>query len=102
MRGSRGKGCIIAKTEICHIDICYRHRIDDNRDFIEERLNDNLAAHIEKATKGHGGKREGAGRPKGSKKEAKKRVYLPNDVAEWFEQPSAIPQVRQLIAKGKH
>ena len=72
------------------------------RDFIEERLNDNLAAHIEKATKGHGGKREGAGRPKGSKKDAKKRVDLPNDVAEWFEQPSAIPQVRQLIAKEKH
>jgi hypothetical protein len=26
------------------------------RDFIEERLNDNLAPHVEKATKGHGGR----------------------------------------------
>jgi hypothetical protein len=72
------------------------------RDFIEERLNNNLAPHIEKATKGHGGKREGAGRPKGTKKESKKRIYLPNDVAEWFAHPGAIPQVRQLIAKGRH
>src|SRR3990167_7194327 len=56
------------------------------RDFIEERLNDNLAPHIEKAAKGHGGKREGAGRPKGTKKEPKKRVYLPVDVAEYVEE----------------
>ncbi len=71
-------------------------------DFIEERLNDNLASHIEKATKGHGGKRTGAGRPKGTKKEQKKRVYVPKDVAEWLETPSAIPQVRELIAKSRH
>ena len=31
------------------------------RDFIEERLNDNLAPFVEKATKGHGGKREKSG-----------------------------------------
>lgn len=72
------------------------------RDFIEERLNSNLAAHIEKATKGHGGKREGAGRPKGTKKELKQRVYLPVDVAEWVQEPNSISQIRTLIAKSRH
>lgn len=72
------------------------------RDFIEERLNDNLAPHIEKATKGHGGRRKGAGRPKGTKKESKKRIYVAKDVAEWLESPGAIPQVRELIAKSRH
>ncbi len=34
--------------------------------FIEERLNNNLSPLTEKETKGRGGKRQGAGRPKGS------------------------------------
>ncbi len=72
------------------------------RDFIEERLNENLAPHIEKATKGHGGKRTGAGRPKGTKKTPTRRVSLPTDVADWIERPTSIPQVRAMIAKGKH
>ncbi|HSX10796.1 MAG TPA: hypothetical protein VLF94_03655 [Chlamydiales bacterium] len=71
------------------------------RDFIEERLNNNLAPHIEKATKGHGGRRKGAGRPKGTKKELKKRVYIPLDVAEWLTD-TPMPQVREMIAKSKH
>ena len=70
-------------------------------DFIEERLNENLAPHIEKATKGHGGKRKGAGRPKGTKKESKKRVYVPTDVAKWLRE-TPIPEVRHLIAKSRH
>lgn len=72
------------------------------REFIRQRLNANLAPRVEKNTKGRGGKREGSGRPRGTKKEAKKRVYLPTDVAEWIEQPSSLPMVRQLIAKGRH
>lgn len=72
------------------------------RDFIEERLNDNLAPHIEKATKGHGGKRDGAGRPKGTKKGLTRRVSLPADVAAWLEYPNSIPQIRRLIAKSGH
>src|SRR6267378_2076703 len=39
------------------------------REFIKQRLNDNLAPSVEKRTKGRGGKREGAGRPRGTKKE---------------------------------
>ncbi len=74
------------------------------RDFIEERLKDNLAPHIEKAVKGRGGKREGSGRPKGTSKENKKRVYLPTDIAEWYQrdQPRAESSIRQMIAKGRH
>ncbi|MFI5343238.1 MAG: hypothetical protein ACHQUC_03360 [Chlamydiales bacterium] len=73
------------------------------RDFIEERLNDNLNPLTEEETTGRGGKREGAGRPLGSKKEHKKRIYLPDDVAEWFKKyPASIPQVRQLIQKQKN
>lgn len=71
-------------------------------EFIEQRLNNNLAPFVEKKTKGHGGKRSGAGRPVGSKKESKIRIYLPDDLAHWFKQhPEAIPQVRQLMQKRK-
>lgn len=74
------------------------------REFIRQRLNDNLAPSVEKRTKGRGGKREGAGRPKGTKKEPKERIYLPTDITTWVnEHPSeAISSIRQLIAKGKH
>ena len=71
------------------------------QEFIIERLKDNLAPSVEKLTKGKGGKREGAGRPKGTQKEKKTRVYLPEDIASWLKQPQSIPQVRKLIAKGK-
>ena len=47
------------------------------REFIRQRLNDNLAPSVEKKIKGRGGKREDAGRPKGTKKETKERIYLP-------------------------
>ncbi len=73
------------------------------REFIRHRLNDKLHPLMEKATKGRGGKREGAGRPKGTKKAIPTKVVrLPQDIAEWMENPSSIPQVRQLIAKSRH
>ena len=72
------------------------------QEFIRQRLNNNLARHVEKKTKGHGGKREGAGRPKGTKKEAKKRISLPKDVATWLERPGSISRVRQIAAKGRY
>ena len=74
------------------------------RDFIEERLKDNLAPHIEKAAKGHGGRRIGAGRPTGTKKESKRRIYLPTDIVDWVQRNPArsIPSIRQLIAKSRH
>ncbi|MBI5345718.1 MAG: hypothetical protein HZB76_01035 [Chlamydiae bacterium] len=73
------------------------------KDFIEEMLNNNLAPHIEKAVKGRGGKRAGAGRPKG-RRLLKRRIYVPQeiaeDVVEFFHQPNSIKTFRQLIAKS--
>lgn len=55
---------------------------------------------IEKKTKGHGGKREGAGRPKGSIKEEKERVNLPKDLAFWFKHdPAAIEITRKMMRR---
>ncbi len=65
-------------------------------DFIEERLNDNLSVLTEKQTIGRGGKREGAGRPKGTVKEPTKRVTLPLDIAEWISKPDTISHLRAL------
>ena len=67
------------------------------KDFIIERMNDNLAPFIEKATKGHGGKRLGSGRPKGSVKESTKQIRLPLDIAEWTKAPGIIANIRQII-----
>jgi len=72
------------------------------KEFIKHRLDNNIDLRVERATKGHGGQREGAGRPIGTKKGPTKRVTLPKDVADWMESPSAIPQVRELIAKSRH
>jgi len=71
------------------------------REFIKQRLNHNLSPLTEKKTKGRGGKRQGAGRPKGTKRGRKKHVSLPPDVAEWFDRPNAISQFRHLIAKSR-
>lgn len=71
------------------------------REFIKQRLNDNLSPLVEKRTKGHGGLRPGAGRPLGSKKELKLRVSLPQDVASWIVHPESITQVRKLMRKQK-
>ncbi len=69
------------------------------REFIKHRLNGTLNPLTEKKTKGHGGKREGAGRPKGILKESTKRVSLPMDVATWITHPEVIQQIRKLIHK---
>ncbi len=66
------------------------------KEFIKHRLQDQLSPIMEDKTRGHGGKRQGAGRPKGSKEE-KERVYLPKDIARWIKQPDTIAHIRQLI-----
>jgi hypothetical protein len=73
-------------------------------EFIRHRLNANLSPVEEKKTRGHGGKRVGAGRPKGTKKEVKLRVYLPKDIADWMKNNPAtcIPSIRRLMAKSRH
>lgn len=67
------------------------------QDFIEERLNDNLNVQTEKETKGKGGKREGAGRPFGTKKEQKTRMYLPVDIANFLKTPGALVHLRGIM-----
>jgi hypothetical protein len=67
------------------------------REFIKHRLQGRLASIMEQKTKGHGGTREGAGRPTGIKEE-KTRVYLPQDIAHWIKQPGTITHIRQLIS----
>ena len=69
------------------------------REFILHRLNGRLHPLMEKETKGRGGKRLGAGRPRGTKKSPTKVVRLPKDIANWIEKPSSIPRIRQFIAK---
>lgn len=66
------------------------------REFIKHRLDHKLNPLTEKKTKGHGGKREGAGRPLGTIKEPKMRISLPVDIALWMRNPEAIQQVRKL------
>ena len=72
------------------------------REFIKHRLDNNIWESVEKKTRGRGGKREGAGRPKGTKKPPTRRISLPGDVADWIELPKSIPQVRQMIARSRH
>lgn len=67
------------------------------QDFIEERLEQNLSAHVERSTKGWGGYRKGAGRPHGSTKESKKRIYLPTDIADWAK--DHVDEIRELKEK---
>lgn len=71
------------------------------REFILHRLDDRLHPLMEEETTGRGGKRPGAGRPKGTRKSPTKVVRLPKDIANWIEKPSSIPQIRQFIAKGR-
>ncbi|MCE5317043.1 MAG: hypothetical protein LLG04_06730 [Parachlamydia sp.] len=67
------------------------------KEFITERLKNNLNPRVEKRTVGKGGKREGAGRPKDPNKEEKVRVYLPHDIAKWIKYPETIMHIRSLM-----
>src|ERR1700733_1127851 len=53
------------------------------KEFIKHRLDGTLSPINEKETKGRGGFREGAGRPKGTKStHPMKQIRLPDDIAE--------------------
>ena len=71
-------------------------------EFIKHRLSDNLSPLTERKTKGHGGKRSGAGRPKGTIKERTTRISLPSDLANWFKvNPAAIDLTRKTMHRQK-
>ena len=67
------------------------------KEFIIQRLKNNLAPSVEKITKGKGGFRAGAGRPKGSSKEPTKQVRVPVDIAEWLKTPGLISMLRKML-----
>lgn len=71
------------------------------KEFIKHRLQDRLSPLMEKKTKGHGGKREGSGRPPGSNEE-KVRVYLPKDIAELLKEPGVLMHLRGLVQAYHH
>jgi hypothetical protein len=71
------------------------------KEFIKHRLQDRLSPLMEKKTKGRGGKREGAGRPIGSKEE-KVRIYLPKDIANLLKEPGVLTYLRGLIQACHH
>ncbi len=72
------------------------------QDFIIERLHDNLASFVEKDTKGHGGKRLGSGRPKGTVKSPTKQIRLPEDITDWLKTPGVIENLRHLMQAYHH
>lgn len=65
--------------------------------FIEYRMKEKIDAIHEKATKGKGGARPGAGRPAGSTKEPTKQIRVPLDIAAWLNHPGTIDHIRQMI-----
>lgn len=67
------------------------------KEFIKHRLQDRLSPLMEKKTKGHGGVRVGAGRPKGSIKEEHVRISLPKEIAVWLKTPGTINHVREML-----
>jgi hypothetical protein len=67
------------------------------KEFIKERLKNNLDPIIEKAIQGRGGRRSRSGRPKGSKGMPTKQIRLPVDIANWLKQPGTINHIRELL-----
>lgn len=70
------------------------------RQFIEHRLIGNIDPKVDVTMKGRGGKREGAGRPKGTSKEPTKVIRLPIDIAMWLQgSEDHLHKVRKLMSR---
>lgn len=68
------------------------------REFIKHRLDGTLSPINEKETKGMGGYREGAGRPKGTKSSPPmKQIRVPEDIAAWIKHPGVIDNIRSMM-----
>lgn len=68
------------------------------REFINHRLDGTLSPINEKETKGRGGYREGAGRPKGTKStHPMKQIRVPEDIAAWIKYPGVIDNIRSMM-----
>jgi hypothetical protein len=72
------------------------------REFIAHRLDGRVSEINEKETKGRGGYREGAGRPKGTKSaEPTIQIRVPADIAAWLRMPGMINSIRGVLT-GYH
>ncbi len=69
------------------------------REFIKHRLNNQIEKLVEKKTKGRGGLRPGAGRPKGTKKEPTKTIRLSLHMAQWIKQHES--DIQEVMAGKK-
>ena len=69
------------------------------KEFIKHRIDGRINPLTESETKGHGGYRQGAGRPKGTTKETTMHLSLPLDIAMWIKEKSHWSQVRKLMSK---
>lgn len=68
------------------------------REFIAHRLDGRISEVNEKETKGRGGYREGAGRPKGTKSaEPTTQIRVPRDIAAWLKTPGMINNIRGML-----
>jgi hypothetical protein len=65
--------------------------------FIEHRMQGRIDEINERKTKGKGGARPGAGRPKGSVKTHTKQVRLPVDIADWLKLPGIVDHLRCIM-----
>jgi hypothetical protein len=65
--------------------------------FIDHRMRGRIDEVNEKATRGRGGIRPGAGRPKGTFKEPTKQTRLPSDIVDWLKMPGVISHIREMI-----
>jgi hypothetical protein len=71
--------------------------------FIEYRMKGKIDTVNEKKTKGKGGSRPGAGRPKGSLKEPTKQIRVPIDIANFMKEfpQIAYAQMRKAMHRTK-
>jgi hypothetical protein len=68
------------------------------RTFIEYRMAGKVTDAVERSTRGRGGMRPGAGRPKGTVKNPTLLIRLPVDVATWLKaDPANLDTVRRII-----
>jgi hypothetical protein len=67
------------------------------KEFIKHRLENKLDSLVEKKTKGHGGRRPGAGRPKGSTIEPTCRISLPMHIAKWLKVPGHLLELEKFV-----
>lgn len=69
------------------------------KEWIEERMDENIPEFVEKMTSGRGGARVGSGRPK---KEPTTQIRVPSDIARWLRSdPKHYEEIRRMMKKAQ-